>query len=120
MGINFGAIYMAGYNNPEIRMIPVTINLNSGAFIDPPSYADIQNICKSGAFPVLCVTDADRTFAYILPLSYYTSDVSDGLFSFCGTTHEDSIAPPAVLSVVYAKRAAAPVFQTYLLPDPVE
>lgn len=118
MAINFAAANMAGYNNPEIRMILVTTDLGSGAFIDPPSYADIQNICKSGAFPVLCVTDADRSFAYILPLSSYTSDVSEGLFSFCSAIKEDSSTPPSIVSVIYAKGVTYPVLESYLLPDP--
>ena len=79
MAINFEAANMEGYNNPKIKIIPVTIEAD--AVINPPSYTELSNICKSGEYPVIHVTDNDRGRYYILPISSYTNEN----ITFCAT-----------------------------------
>ena len=122
MAINFAAANMAGYNNPEVKVIPILAEAKGGlTLINPPSYADISNICRSGAYPVLHIhiTNANLTMAYIIPLSHYKYDGSKGMFSFCTILHDGDFKEggrPMALAVIFREGEAAPVIKPYEIP----
>ena len=72
MAINFAAANMDGYNNPEVYMLRVSLNAESGEFLRAPSVSDINNIVKSGFMPVVCLTGGGNTF--VIPLASISAD----------------------------------------------
>ena len=95
---------MAGYNNPKIKIIPVTIEAD--AVINPPSYTELSNICKSGEYPVIHVTDNDRERYYILPISSYANDN----ITFCATYRSEGTHLYSVGLIFYSD-SGAPLFK---------
>ena len=104
MAINFAAANMEGYNNPEVKIIPVTIKAD--AVINPPSYTELSNICKSGVYPVIHATDNDRGCSYILPISSYTDDN----ITFCATYRRGETSLYSV-GLIFYNNNAAPLFK---------
>ena len=104
MAINFAAANMAGYNNPTIKIISVTIEAD--AVINSPSYTKLSNICKSGEYPIIHVTDNNRERCYILPISSYTNDN----ITFCATYCSDGTSLYSV-GLIFYRDNVAPLFK---------
>ena len=104
MAINFEAANMAGYNNPKIKIIPVTIV--DDAVNNPPSFTELSNICKSGEYPVIHATDNARGRYYILPISSYTDDS----IAFCATYRSTETSLYSVGLIFYSDNGA-PIFK---------
>lgn len=83
MGINFAAANMAGYNNPEIEIVPLMLD-SGDAPTNPPTYETVDKILQRGVVPFLTITTPAGTIYYVVPLSYYNS--SSGLITFSGCT----------------------------------
>ena len=111
MSINFEAAHMAGYNNPRVYMLRVSINATGTKVLEAPSYATIGNIVKSGFLPVLYVTRPTGD-AVIAPLTA-TDNMGDYFFN--------SIFPlslptaPAILSLTYLSGAENPAVNVITL-----
>ena len=115
MAINFAAANMAGYSNPEVKIIPMTAGLGDEV-VNPPSYADISNICKHGKVPAIHIALPGSNTAYILQLGYYDPD----MFSFCGLVHNGALSEgstPMVCTVIFRADGTAPALQIYSLPS---
>ena len=111
MAINFAAANMAGYNNPKIKIVPVTIE--AGEVINPPRYTELSNICKSGEYPVIHATDNDRGLYYILPISSYLTNSTDGIdnLTFCATYSRGSSL--YAVAVTFYSDNTAPFVEVY-------
>ena len=98
MAINFEAANMAGYNNPEIYIFPVTVKIEGGASVvyGAPSYSTITNILKSGYIPFMFVTAP--TGLSLLPLAAFQPD---GLYQFSAAMFTgDSGETKMLLSII--------------------
>ena len=109
MDINFAAANMAGYNNPEIEIVTLIVDNESGAFPNPPTYEIISKILRRGAIPFLAITDAPRAMYYALPISYY----SGGLITFSCITQSSTTQGnmrAEFISVKFTPDADSPIF----------
>ena len=113
MAINFEAANMAGYNNPQVQMIPVTVEVTGGnqiIVVGAPSYSTFTNIIKSGYMPTLFVTlpTGDRA---VLPL---TAINNEGIFIFSAAMRTSTAAnTEKLLSILYGEAFNAPTFYDY-------
>lgn len=103
MAINFEAANMAGYNNPEVYMVQVTVDADTGG-ISAPSVSAINNIVKSGFLPVICLTSAGT--AVVLPLVSISAD-GDCIFSSVYTANDGSFTP-IVSTLVFSQNSDTP------------
>ena len=119
MAINFAAANMAGYNNPEVKIISMVLG-SGGVPISTPSYDDISNICKSGELPVLYLSDHNHINTYILPLCEFKFYKQTAwMFTFRAIIQSGTIetSPPMVVSV-YFKEGETPIIHYFQLPSP--
>ena len=112
MSINFAAANMAGYNNPEIEVFPLTVNDNL-EIVETPNQSVLSDCINRGSVPFLRITTSDYTSVYILPITYIQQQTSD-LLEFCfsaivrlGTKPSDI---PIVLVVNYPTTGAPTLF----------
>lgn len=100
MAINFEAANMAGYNNPEVQVLRVTINSTGTKVLTAPNFATISNISKSGLLPVLYVTN-DSGNSIIVPITSISAE-GDYIFSrvFQATPPTSSFS---VITIIYLK-----------------
>ena len=103
MAINFEAANMAGYNNPEVYMLRVTVNADTGG-ISAPAVSTINNIVKSGFLPVICLTSGGTTV--VLPLVSISAD-GDCIFSSVYLTTDGSFTP-IVSTLIFSQNSDTP------------
>ena len=104
MAINFAAANMEGYNNPEVYMLRVSLNAESGEILYAPSASAINNIVKSGFMPVLYFTGGGN--AWVIPL---TSISADGDYIFSSTyTATDGSYTPILTTLVFSQNSDNP------------
>ena len=113
MAINFEAANMAGYNNPEVRVFPVTVQMGSNGLIvvGAPSYSTITNIIKSGYLPSLYVTLPTGDNA-ILPL---TAIDKEEVYQFSAAIYTAPTAPQnskSLISIIYGSTFEHPLLKT--------
>lgn len=104
MAINFEAANMAGYNNPEVYMLRVSSNAETGEIVYAPRVSVINNIVKSGVMPVVCLTGGGYTF--ILPLSSISAD-GDYVFGSVYVSNDGSFTP-IVSTLVFSQKSDTP------------
>lgn len=110
MSINFAAANMAGYNNPEVYMLRVTVNFATGNVLETPSFTTISNILKSGFLPVLYVNFEDIGNSLIVP---FTSINSNGDYEFSCALSTTVVTPsPVLFYIAYLKDTGKIVLQT--------
>ena len=102
MAINFAAANMEGYNNPEVYMLRVSLNAESGELLYAPGVSSINNIVKSGFMPVVCLTGGGNTF--VLPLASVSAD-GDYIFSSTYVATDGSFTP-FLTTVVFSQNSA--------------
>ena len=111
MAINFEAANMAGYNNPEVQVFPVTVQMGSGGVlkvVGAPSYSTITNIIKSGYMPTLFVTLPTGDKA-VLPL---TAINHEGIYIFSAAMPTSTAAnSEQLLSIMYGATFESPIFE---------
>ena len=104
MGINFAAANMEGYNNPEVYILRVSLNAESGEVVSAPRVSDINNIIKSGFIPVICLTGGGNTFVISL-----TSISTDGDYIFSSTyVATDGSFTPILTTLVFSQNSDNP------------
>lgn len=104
MAINFEAGNMAGYNNPEVYVLRVSLDAASGGFLYTPAVSAINNIVKSGFMPVVCLTGGGNTF--VMPL---TSISGDGDYIFSSTyIATDGSSTPILTTLVFSQNSDNP------------
>ena len=110
MAINFEAANMAGYNNPQVQVFPVTVNVGGPeiAVVGAPSYSTITNIIKSGYIPVLfaALTTGDRA---VLPLTAINNE-GHYIFSATGPTSTGSNSEQ-LISIMFGENVEQPIFR---------
>lgn len=108
MSINFEAANMAGYNNPEMLVFPVTVQVDGGlSVVGAPSYSAITNVIKSGYIPAIFANlpTGDRA---LLPLSVITNE---GQYIFSASMHTAySRDARQLISMVFGENLDAPHF----------
>ena len=72
MAINFAAANMAGYNNPNIEVLPLVTD-GGNTIIDYPDYGKILKILRSGRVPILHITSTGREYGQLLQLNTYST-----------------------------------------------
>ena len=110
MAINFAAANMAGYNNPEVQVFPVTVQSVSNGIkvFGAPSYSTITNIIKSGYMPTLFATLPTGDKA-VLPL---TAINHTGTYIFSAAIRTSTAAnSEQLLSILYGENFDSPVFE---------
>ena len=111
MSINFEAANMAGYNNPEMYIFRVTVNMvGSGAeVVGAPSYSAITNIIKSGYIPVFFVTlsTGDRAVLHLTAIN----NEGNYIFSAAGPT-SSAANSELLISIIFGERYEQPVFRS--------
>lgn len=111
MSINFEAANMAGYNNPEMYIFPVTVTAGGAGIevVGAPSYSTLTNIIKSGYIPVLFASlpTGDRA---VLPLTAITNE-EQYIFSIATAT---STTPNSeqLISIIFGAAFEHPIFLT--------
>lgn len=108
MSINFAAANMAGYNNPELHVFPVTVKMEGqNAVVDSAlNYSTISNIIKSGCLPYLFVT-LPTGDSVVLPLVAINSA---GIYLFSTATYTTtSPSSKQLISIMYDSKFA-PMF----------
>ena len=111
MAINFEAANMAGYNNPQMQVFPVTVELagSQGVIVvGAPSYSTFTNIIKSGYMPTLFVTlpTGDRA---VLPL---TAINNNEVYIFSAAMKTSTAAnSEKLISILYGKTFDSPKFE---------
>ena len=102
----FNAVFMSGYNNPEIEIVTLIMDNNDNLII-PPTHADVSKILRRGVVPFLAITNPTRRKYSILPLSF---DGGQKIIFSCITAAdldvEDSMT---FLSVTFFKDTSSPV-----------
>ena len=111
MAINFEAANMAGYNNPQVQVFPVTVQIGSKGLIvvGAPSYSTFTNIIKSGYMPTLFATlpTGDRA---VLPL---TGINNEGVYIFSAAMKTSTAAnSEKLISILYGEPYDGPKFET--------
>ena len=104
MAINFAAANMEGYNNPEVYMLRVSLNADTGEILYAPSASAINNIVKSGFMPAVCLTGGGNTF--ILPLASISAD-GDYVFSSVYVATDGSFTP-LLSTMVFSQNSDTP------------
>ena len=111
MSINFEAANMAGYNNPQTQVFPVTVQ-SAGSqgiiVVGAPSYSTFTNIIKSGYLPTLFATlpTGDRA---VLPL---TAINNEGVYIFSAAMKTTTAAnTEKLISILYGESFDAPKFE---------
>lgn len=104
----FNAVFMSGYNNPEIEIVTLIMD-SSGNLTNPPTFADVSKILRRGVVPFLAITDPKRRKYSILPLSFN----SGGKITFsCITSAEVDIEDAMLfLSVTFKSGTSSPTVQ---------
>lgn len=114
MAINFEAANMAGYNNPKVYMVPVTLKAVGGNIVvdDNPNYSTLNNIIKSGYLPYLYATLPTGDKA-ILPL---TAIDKEGVYQFSAAIYTAPTAAQASMSlfaIIYGSTFDRPLLKTH-------
>ena len=112
MAINFEAANMAGYNNPQVQVFPVTVKVGEGnqgiIVVGAPSYSTFTNIIKSGYMPTLFATlpTGDRA---VLPL---TAINNAGVYIFSAAIKTSTAAnSEKLISILYGAAYSGPKFE---------
>lgn len=113
MAINFEAANMAGYNNPKVYMLTVTVKMDGNLFVvdDIPNYSTLTNIIKSGYLPSLYAMLPTGDNA-ILPL---TAISNEGVYQFSAAIYTAPTAAQnskSLISIIYGSTFDHPLFKS--------